>query len=313
MVVMRQEVKMMDPQGLYETLVGRVGADRVLLATTAAAERELVPQVAMAVGHSLPETLLEDPGALEVFACSFSGVGHLDLERYRSAGVAVTNAAGVHAVNITEHVIGAMLYFSRGFDTAVRQQRAARWAPFMPGELAGTEAVVVGMGAIGTRVCEMLGRFDVAVTGIRHSAEKGGPAATVVGYDARAAIDAALARASFVIIAAPLTAQTRGFIDGQRLGGMRSDAVLINVGRGPIVETDALVEALRSATIGGAALDVTDPEPLPASHPLWGLENVLITPHTAGTTPHYWERLADIVETNLRRLKTGSALQNRVA
>ncbi|MDR9411879.1 MAG: NAD(P)-dependent oxidoreductase, partial [Haloferacaceae archaeon] len=76
---------------------------------------------------------------------------------------------------------------------------------------------------------------------------------------------------------------------------------------------DALVEALRSATIGGAALDVTDPEPLPASHPLWGLENVLITPHTAGTTPHYWERLADIVETNLRRLKTGSALQNRVA
>ena len=312
-VVVRQKIHGMDARGLYSTLRERLGAGRVHLADTRARELELVPQAAMAVGYGLPEEILDAPGALRVFACSFAGVGHLDLERFRTADVVVTNAAGVHAPNITEQVIGAMLYFSRRFDIAVGQQRSRVWQSYPPGELAGADAVVIGMGAIGTRVCEMLQHFDVEVTGVRHTPEKGGPAGAVVGYDDRAAIDAAVAAAEFVIIAAPLTEKTRGFIDGQRLLTMRSDAVLINVGRGPIVDTDALVSALRSNAIGGAAVDVTDPEPLPASHPLWSFENVLITPHNSGATPRYWDRMADIVETNLRRLTEGEQLRNRVS
>ena len=312
-VVLRQKIHGMDARDLHTTLQDRLDTDRVQFAGTRARELELVPQAAMAVGREIPEVILDAPGALSVFACSFAGVGHLDLERYRTAGIAVTNAAGVHAVNITEQVIGAMLYFSRHFEVAVSQQQARHWRSYPPGELAGADTVVIGMGAIGTRICEMLQHFDVRVTGIRHSAEKGGPAALVVGYEDLDEIEAAMAGAKFVVIAAPLTQQTRGFIDKQLLLTMRSDVILINVGRGPIVETDALVSALRSNSIGGAALDVTDPEPLPASHPLWSFDNVLITPHNSGATPHYWERLADIVETNLRRLKTGSALQNRVA
>jgi phosphoglycerate dehydrogenase-like enzyme len=311
-VVVRQKIHGMDARGLHAVLEDRLGPDRVQLADTRARELELVPTAEMAVGYRLPEAILDAPGALRVFACSFAGVGHLDLQRYREAAVAVTNAAGVHAPNITEQVIGAMLYFSRRFDIAVAQQREGLWQSYPPGELAGTAAVVIGLGAIGTRVCEMLQHFDVEVTAVRHSPEKGGPAATVIGYDDPAAIDAALASAEHVIIAAPLTDQTRGLIDGQRLLTMRSDAVLINVGRGPIVETDALVSALRSNAIRGAAVDVTDPEPLPAAHPLWAFENVLITPHNAGATPHYWERMADIVEANLTRLAAGDPLRNHV-
>ena len=311
-VVVRQKIHGMDARGLYAELLDRLGDDQVMFADTKARELELVPEAEMAVGYRLPDALVDAPGSLSVFACSFAGVGHLDLERYQAAGIAVTNAAGVHAQNITEQVVGAMLYFSRRFDRAVAHQQNRHWQSYPPGELAGTSAVVMGMGAIGTRICEMLQHFDVEVTGIRHSPEKGGPASSVVGYEDTAAIDAAMARASSVVIAAPLTEQTRGFIDGQRLLTMRSDAVVINVGRGPIVETDALVNALRSNAIAGAALDVTDPEPLPESHPLWTFENVLITPHNAGATPRYWERMADIVEANLTRLAAGDALQNRV-
>jgi Phosphoglycerate dehydrogenase and related dehydrogenases len=311
-VVVRQKIHGMDARGLHAVLRDRLGDDRVRLADTRAKEIELVPKAAMAVGYGLPDVVLDEPGALAVFACSFAGVGHLNLDRFRAAEVDVINAAGVHAPNITEQVIGAMLYFSRGFNVAVRQQQSQVWQSYPPGELAGAEAVVIGMGAIGTRVCEMLRHFEVRVTAIRHSPAKGGPTAAVVGYDDEAEIDAALATAQFVIIAAPLTEETRGFIDGQRLLTMRSDAVVINVGRGPIVDTDALVSALRSNAIGAAAVDVTDPEPLPATHPLWDFDNVLITPHNAGGTPFYWERMADIIETNLQRLEDGTPLHNHV-
>ena len=310
--VMRQNIHGMDSRGLYTELRDRLGDDRVFHADTRARELEIVPSVEMAVGYRLPDAVVDAPGSISVFACSFAGVEHLDLDRYRAAEIAVTNAAGVHTQNMTEHVIGAMLYFSRRFDRAVAYQEDRQWRSYPPGELAGTSAVVMGMGRVGTGVCEMLQHFDVEGTGIRHSPKKGGPATSVIGYDDSAAVDAALAKASSVIIAAPLTDQTRGFIDGERLLTMRSDAVVINVGRGAIIQTDALVSALRSNAIAGAALDVTDPEPLPESHPLWTFENVLITPHNAGATPRYWERLADIVEANLTRLAAGDALLNRV-
>jgi phosphoglycerate dehydrogenase-like enzyme len=121
--------------------------------------------------------------------------------------------------------------------------------------------------------------------------------------------------ADYVVVACPLSETTRGLIDDEAFETMPPEAVLVNVGRGPIVDTDALVAALRRNAIRGAALDVTDPEPLPPEHVLWTFDNVLITPHSAGGTPKYFDRLADIVARNVRRLEeTGSVeeLENRV-
>jgi len=118
--------------------------------------------------------------------------------------------------------------------------------------------------------------------------------------------------AEYVVIACPLTETTRKLVDADALRTLREDAVLINIARGAVVDTDALVSELRNNRIGGAALDVTDPEPLPEDHPLWGLGNVTITPHNAGHTPEYYDRVADILAENVGRLDGGEALRNRV-
>lgn len=131
----------------------------------------------------------------------------------------------------------------------------------------------------------------------------------MVGFDD---IHAAVTGADYVILACPLTDTTEGLIDAEVLRTMPPDVLLINIARGPVVDTDALLSSLRSNQLAGAVLDVTDPEPLPEDHPLWGLANVLITPHNAGHTPAYFERRADILAENVERLASGDGLQNRV-
>ena len=123
---------------------------------------------------------------------------------------------------------------------------------------------------------------------------------------------AALARADQVAICLPLTAETRGLFDTAALAAMRQGAYLYNIGRGPIVDTAALVASLQSGHLGGAGLDVTDPEPLPADSPLWNMANVIITAHTAGATPRYWDRAIEILETNVERFRAGEPLLNLV-
>jgi phosphoglycerate dehydrogenase-like enzyme len=157
---------------------------------------------------------------------------------------------------------------------------------------------VVGLGAIGNAVVDRLSGFDVETVGVRYSPEKGGPTDEVYGFEK---IHEAVAGTRYIALACPLTDKTRELVDGSLLRTMPPDAILVNVARGPVIDTDALVDALRRNHIGAAALDVTDPEPLPADHPLWGFENVLVTPHNAGHTPEYYERLADIVAENVEQ------------
>jgi len=157
------------------------------------------------------------------------------------------------------------------------------------------------LGAIGQAVCERLEPFGVETIGVRYTPEKGGPADEVIGFEGKA-FDDALSRTDYLVLACPLSETTRGLLDREAFVTIDPDAVVVNVARGPVIETDALVEALRSNWIRGAALDVTDPEPLPEDHPLWTFENVQLTPHNAGHTPQYYDRLADIVAENVRRI-----------
>jgi phosphoglycerate dehydrogenase-like enzyme len=297
-----------------DALRNRLDDYDVHLARTDSEERELIPDAEIVVGGSLGGELLAAAENLELFACSSAGVGHLDLDEFRDRGIAVTNASGVHGPNIAEHVLGWLLMITRRLDEGLARQERREWRHFQAmGELNDSRVCVVGLGAIGQTVVERLSGFDLETVGVRYTPEKGGPTDEVYGFDE---LESALVGTDYLVVACPLTETTEGLIGPEELSWLPTDAVLVNVGRGPIVDTNALVGALRGNKIHAAALDVTDPEPLPEEHELWNLGNAYITPHNSGHTPHYWERVAEILVRNLDSVaETGEFddLENQVA
>ena len=309
-LVLRQTIHGSGAADLVASLRERLPEYEIALARTPAEERELIAGARVAVGLHIDEELLAAAEELELFACVFAGTGHLPRDALAERGVAVTNASGVHGPNIAEYVVGSMITHARQWPRAHRQKERREWRTYETTEVYDSTVAVVGLGAIGQTVLDRLAAFDVDTVGVRYSPEKGGPADAVYGFDE---FHEAVADAEYVVLACPLTDATRGLVDAEALKTMRPDAVLINISRGPVVDTDALVSSLRNNRIRGAALDVTDPEPLPEDHPLWGLGNVTITPHNAGHTPHYYDRVADILAGNLDRLDAGEELENQVA
>ncbi|MFB6113235.1 MAG: D-2-hydroxyacid dehydrogenase [Halodesulfurarchaeum sp.] len=297
-----------------EEIRERLPETPVSVAKTPRQERELIESVPIISGPDIDEDRLREAENLRLFACTWAGTDHLPMEALADRNVTVTNASGIHAPNIAETVLGHILAFARGLPEAWRRTERREWRHFQVDEFAGSTVTVVGQGAIGTAVLERLSGFDVDSISIRYTPEKGGPADTVLGFDFDD-LHEALSRTDYLVIASPLTETTAGLIGPEEFATLPPDAVLVNVSRGGIVDTDALVDALQSQHIGGAALDVTDPEPLPEDHPLWGLQNVVITPHNAGHTPEHWPRLADIVANNVSSIReTGefTGLENQV-
>lgn len=225
----------------------------------------------------------------------------------------MTNASGIHAQPIAEHVLGLMLMFARQLHRAGRQQAARHWesGPLQAGvkTLHGATVGIVGFGAIGRGLSPIASALGLRVIALKRVA---GGAPGVERMFGPGQIVAFLKEAEYVINTLPLTAQTQGYFGPREFAAMRSDAVFINVGRGATVQTDALLRALQSGSIAGAALDVTDPEPLPADHPLWSLENVILTPHYAGAHPGYVQRASAIFLENLARFVVGHELTNLV-
>lgn len=305
--------------GISASEYARVLRDRlpdhdVALARTPAEERALVTDASVVTGHHLEEDVLSRATELRLFACTAAGVNHLPLEEFADRGIAVTNASGVHGPNIAEHVLGWVLMFVRRLDEGLRRQRRREWRRFQAfGELAGSTVTVVGLGSIGRAIVRRLEGFEVETIGVRHTPSKGGPTDDVIGYD-RDDVLAALSRTDVLVLACPLTETTRKLIGETELNALPVDAIVVNISRGPVVDTDALVTAIRQNRIHGAALDVTDPEPLPEDHPLWNLENVFLTPHASGHTPAYWDRVADVLVENLERMDSGARdeLKNQV-
>ncbi|WP_435194143.1 D-2-hydroxyacid dehydrogenase [Natronomonas sp. EA1] len=310
-VVLREGTEGLSMESYAEALRDRLPDRTVALARTPKQERELVPQARVVTGITVDEDLLASAERLELFACTFAGTDHVPLAAFEERGIGVTNAGGIHAPGIAEQAIGNMLTFARRLHEGWRRKQRAEWRHFQSTEFTGSTVTVVGLGSIGQALVQRLQGFEVETIGVRYTPSKGGPTDEVVGFDDDAIHDA-LSRSDYVVLACPLNELTAGLIDEDALATMQHDAVLVNTARGGIVDTDALVAALRSNKIRGAALDVTDPEPLPADHPLWDLENCLITPHTGGHTPKHWDRLADIVATNLDRLDSGETLENEI-
>jgi len=311
-VVRRHSVHGMPVDQYASALRERLPDREVAVARTPASERDLVTDATVLAGTAIDEELLGQAESLRLFASTYAGYDHLPLAALADRGVALTTASGVHGPNIAEYVVGAWLSLARGFLRARRQQREGVWQAFQASDFAGSRVCVVGMGAIGEAIVDRLDGFDVETVAVRHSPEKGAGTDEVYGYEE---IHEAVADARYVALACPLTDETRGLVDASVLRTMHPDCALVNVARGPVVDTDDLVDALQRNHVGGAVLDVTDPEPLPGDHPLWDFDNVLLTPHNAGHTPEYYERLADIVAENVERAEeTGSweGLRNQV-
>jgi phosphoglycerate dehydrogenase-like enzyme len=243
-----------------------------------------------------------------------AGVDHAPLEALKARGILLTNNRGVHANNIAEHVIGMMIAIARNFPRLVHAQDEHIWSlddnRWTVKELAGSRALILGAGNIGKALAtKAMGMgLDVEVMGRNRRASF----IDGVTYRTVDELESALPNADHVVIGIPLTPETLNLFDERRFSLMKRGAIIYNVGRGPILDTAALIAALESGRLGGAGIDVSDPEPLPHDHPLWTAPNVFITGHTSGRTPYYWQRGGRILRANIAHYLAGEPLENLV-
>jgi phosphoglycerate dehydrogenase-like enzyme len=238
-----------------------------------------------------------------------AGVDRMPFGLLRERGLVLTNGSGLGANTVADHAVAMLLAAARGLPARVQAQARREWrAPQPPPvELAGTRALVHGYGQIGRAIGRRLRGFDVEVTGVRRTPEPG--EAEVVGPDAWRPL---LGDTDWVVLATPLTEGTRHVVGTPELAAMKPGAWLVNIARGGLVDQPALEAALAEGHIGGACLDTTDPEPLPADSPLWHLPNVLLTPHVAGHVRGARERAARLLLDNLARHLSDRPLRNVV-
>jgi len=245
-----------------------------------------------------------------------AGTDQYSREALGAAGIRVASAQGANERAVAEHAIALILALARKLPEARDNQSAKIWRGMIgeiarrEDELGGKTLVIVGLGRIGARLAQLARAFDMKVVGVRRDVSRGGGAADrVVG---EAALLGVLPEADFVALTCPLTPATENLIDAKALAAMKPSAYLVNVARGKVVDEPALVAALGRGALAGAALDCVWQEPLAADSVLWGLPNVLVTPHTAGETQRYEDNVIDLLLENLDRLWRGeSVLKNQ--
>lgn len=270
-------------------------------------------------GFGIPRVLLVAAPSLRWVHSAAAGVGTALYPEMLASDVAFTNSAGVHAIPMAEYVVAGVLHFLRGLDYAVDQQHRTEWnkTPFVRldsvlREMDTVRAVIVGTGGIGQAVGERLTALGARCTGIRRRPELGPPPGfeRVVSLEA---LDAELPRHDVVVLAAPLTSNTAGLLDGKRLDLLPRSAIVVNVARGALLDEEALVVRLRDGRLRGAVLDVFREEPLATFSPLWPLRQVLLTPHVSPVSPgRFWPRQLDLFLDNWRRYVSGMPLKNLV-
>jgi phosphoglycerate dehydrogenase-like enzyme len=284
---------------------------KLLLAVTEAEAVKLAPEADAVLGFCSSALLAAGPGIRWIQTYSAGVEACVALPELRTHDVLVTNMQRVAGPVMAEHVLAMMLAFARGLDVYVPQRIARRWSEGLPGgremlALEGKTVLVVGLGGIGTEVARRADALGMHVDAIRASGREGPPFVRQVGLPSD--LPALAAKADFIVNSTPLTPETRHLFDAKFFAGVKPGAYFFNVGRGQSVVQDALVEALKSGRLAGAGLDVTDPEPLPADHALWGLSNVIITPHVSAQSDLGQAARAAILRENLRRYVAGDPM-----
>ena len=276
-----------------------------------------LPDTDIFVGYSLRAEQLKAAKKLKWIHSTAAGVAQLMYPELRDSGITVTNPSGIFSVPMAEHTIGLLLALARNFPDSVRGQDRRKWAqqeiwdkPQHLTELNGKVLLIVGYGSIGREVAKRAKVFDMRVWGVTRSGT--GEHAHVEKIFAAAELHDALPDADYVLICAPETAKTKHLIGAAEIARMKHGSRLINVGRGSLLDEAALVAALESGALGGAALDVAETEPLPRESPLWNAPNLFLTPHTSGVSDRLWDRQSAILIDLLERWFEGKDLFNRV-
>lgn len=279
---------------------------------------DLIPAADAAFGAEIRAAHLDAAPRLRWIHSSAAGIGGMLFPAMVRSPVVMTNSRGISANTIAEHVLAMTLAVFRKLPLVIGSQIAREWvqdAVLEPPALrtvAGSRVLVVGLGSIGAATAWRMAALGARVLGIRRDLTKPAPP----GVDRVAPPERLLEllpEAEVVVIAAPETSHTREMIGRAELAAMRHGSLLVNVSRGKLVDERALVDALRAGTtLGAAALDVFEHEPLPPSSPLWSMPNVLITPHIAGFRPDHWDAVTSLFADNLRRFAAGEPLLNVV-
>jgi phosphoglycerate dehydrogenase-like enzyme len=283
---------------------------------------EVLEQVANAeayYGFGLSRAVFEAGKSLRWVHSAAAGVGAALFPEMVASDVVLTNSAGIYGRPIAQHVLGGVLHFLRSFDIAIELQRAGKWdkQPFVGDEsrvreLADCRVLVIGAGGLGSAIAEAMAHFGASCVGVRRHPERGVPDGfeRVVGPDA---VDRELPEADVVVLSTPATAETRALLGAERIARLGRDAIVVNVGRGSLLDERALATALEDGRLRGAVLDVFAEEPLAPASRLWKLRNVLVTPHVSGVSPRwYWERQLDLFLDNWARYAEGQPLRNIV-
>jgi len=263
------------------------------------------------------DSLLDRAGKLRFIQAIGAGTDQFPLEELKKRGIRLASARGVNYRAVAEHAMALILALSRRLPEARDNQAKRVWRGMIgdlsrrEDELGGKTLLVVGLGQIGGRLAELAKAFDMRVVGLRRDPAAGRGAADAV--HAMGEFNSLLAEADFVALTCPLTTETENLVGAEALARMKPSAYLVNVARGRVVDEPALVEALTARRIAGAGIDVTAEEPLSQSSLLWGMEHVLLTPHTAGETRRYEDNVIEILRDNLGRLRRGEEpLRNQV-
>lgn len=271
---------------------------------------ELVPRAEIMVGWNIPREAVQRAPNLRWIHSTAAGVDQLLHPEVLERAIDVTSSTGIHQP-LVEHVFAMVLALTRRLHVAIRNQMHRRWErrQAVGDEIRGKTMGVLGLGHIGAEIAEKAAVFGMRVIGTKRTPA---PVPHVDRVYPPEGLGDVLRDADVVVIALPLTPETRGLIGSVELQMMKPSALLINIGRGAIVQEAALTRALHERWIAGAGLDVFEREPLPADSPLWGLDSVIITPHVSGTSPRYMDAAVPLLCENLRRYLDGAPLRNLV-
>jgi phosphoglycerate dehydrogenase-like enzyme len=274
--------------------------------------RELLnrAEIAFEFDWELPGELLERAPRLRWVQATSSGIGPL-VEHLGLAGspLVITNAAGIHAQPLAEFVLLAALHFAKEMPRLDTWKADRHWERFCGQEVFGSRMTLIGLGRVGSRIAELSSAVGIQVTGHRRTSGGQAPPGVLSVVDA-AGLDAVLPETDILVIAAPETPETANLVDRRRLSLLPRHAVVVNVGRGSLIDEQAMIEMLQAGRLRGAALDVFAQEPLPTDSPLWAMPNVIISPHSASTVTHENDRLVDLFIENLHRYLDGRPLIN---
>jgi len=306
-----------DPAASWLKLLGTLGPDvTVLVSNDAARVREYAPQADVIVNGTSNPPLLSaaiPPATRARWIHSlWTGVDNVLCPEVLASPLPLTNGRGVFRRPLAEWTIGAMLYFAYRMRRMVRQQQAGVWEAFTTEEIQGKTLGIIGYGGIGSTAAELARPFGMRIVALRRRPELFGQDSLVDESFAPAKLSQMLAASDYVLLATPLTDDTRGMIGAAQIAAMKPTSVLINVGRGAVVDEAALIKALEDGKIRGAALDVFAVEPLPAGHPFYRMENVLLSPHTADHVQDFIHLAVEAFLENLKRFQAGQPLINLV-